>query len=201
MNTKLITLFVFLLATFCFAQSGEVQETGKVLVVHYKFTDSGLVETRSSVVYGLPSDLQDAGAYTARVLDTSGASLQESQFSDPRVYFGDEMGEQGLTGLGGVNPDAELVLILPFNTSMQKIVISNTSSGQKLFEADLSSTVVNFCSAHPQDVDCVKSQPKATAMDLSGLLLPAIALVLAVAIIVFFVFGKKNAEAGEKKKK
>lgn len=203
MRKYVFVLFVLMLFSAAFPQSGEVQETSKVVVSHFKFTDTGLVETRSSVVYGLPPDLQDEAAYTASVLDTAGSSLEKQKFSDPRIYMGDNLSDQGIAGITGFDPDAEVVLVLRFNTSMDKLVISNTTSGQKIFEANLSPLVNDFCASHPQDVDCAKIPPKQEGKDSGSLFLPALVVIVLAGIVVAFVLTRKKGETkkeGEEKK-
>ena len=198
MRKYVFVLSVLLLFSAVFPQSGEVQETSKVVVSHFKFTDTGLVETRSSVVYGLPPDLQDKAAYTASVLDTAGSSIENEKFSDPRIYMGDNLSDQGIAGITGFNPDAEVVLVLRFNTTMDKLVVSNTTSGQKIFEANLSPLVNDFCASHPQDVDCAKIPPKQEGANFSSLFLPALVVIVLAGIVVAFIFMRKKGEAGKK---
>jgi len=195
MKTYTFVMFVVLLASLASAQTSAVNETGKVVVMHLNFTDSGLMETRSGVVYGLPPDLSDNASYTATVLDGSNSSLENIQFSDPRYYFGDELGEGGMVGLSGFNPDAELVLILTFNPNMSKLMISNTSSGEKIYESDLTPLVQDFCASYPQDVDCEKEFATAEATGIDSWLLPAIGMIVLVVIVGAFVFLKRKRAA------
>ena len=149
----------------CLALAQGDQETGKVVIVHLAVSDSGITETNSSVVYGLPPDcLRGEGDYTYSAR-ASGVVISECGFYDPRVSMGDELDTGGSrSGVVNVAPVGDAVLIFPFNPAMLTLDVMNSTTNESVFHADMSGVARDFCASHPDDVDCA---PPATPTPLA----------------------------------
>lgn len=156
MEKKLALLAVLALLP-CLALA---QETGKVVVVHLAISDSGITETNATVVYGLPPNcVTGEGDYTYSAR-ASGVVISECGFYDPRVSMGDELTTEGnRSGIIEVAPEADAVLIFPFNPAMLTLDITNSSTNQTIFHADLAPLARDFCQSHPADPDCAGLAP------------------------------------------
>ncbi len=157
---KQLALLAILALLPCLALA---QETEKVVVVHLNISDSGITETNSSVVYGLPPNcMSGEGDYTYSAR-ASGVVISECGFYDPRVSMGDEMNTSGnRSGVIEVAPEADAVLIFPFNPAMLTLDVRNATTNETLLHADMSGVVRDFCTSHPQDADCAAFQATPT---------------------------------------
>jgi hypothetical protein len=150
MDKTKFAISLVLLAALCFAQ----QETGKVAVVHYKFNGTSLEETGAEIVYGLPPDYASTGGAFGAALTGGSGTQQAISFNDPRISYGDQIGDNGLTFDGGFDPNAEFTLIMPVDSRTQSLTITNASSGEKVTQTNLAPLFKSFCSTHSEDSDC-----------------------------------------------
>jgi parallel beta-helix repeat protein len=125
---------------------GEGEKTVK-LFLH--FLDDEITHLGTRIGYGSPRDYRvQGGDFLVSIRDGEGALLYEFGIYDPR-----EINAEVGSGHGGPANDIDFGVVMPFFDTMHEAEIVD-AAGTPMIEIDLTDSLYEFCSEHPDDPEC-----------------------------------------------
>jgi hypothetical protein len=183
MKSLPVLLALALTFTLCMlpvAAEAAVNDTAKAVIVSLHYKDGTVTPVSSRVIYGYPPDNIANSDMIAELVGKNSNVIGSYGIEDPRVLYSD--------GGAVLENDMQFSVILPFNSSGQRVDLYDGATRAKLASADISGAVAGFCSSHRDDPDCGTAVPSSL---LYGAVL-VIALVIAGAGIFLFLMRRKR---------
>jgi len=129
----------------------------KSFVVTYNLKDDKLTMINEEIIEGFaPNRLEEEKQFSVKLMTSDGKIADSFNIPDPRRIFL-ERPENGVHRQPIQLNDLDFTVVFPYYPGLREVQIEDKENLQTSITSDLGQSSIDFCTAHPESIDCEQS--------------------------------------------